>query len=96
MTGRTQSSTISSTSEPGTVLVGQIGGPVSTPAMGGQLLPEKEVFRDDRSASTRLDRLSQGGEQVKQQPNSAFHAAEIALYHALGALPAPETAHKFF
>ena len=25
-----------------------------------------------------------------------YHAAEIALYHALGALPVPETAHKFF
>ena len=25
-----------------------------------------------------------------------FHAAEIALYHALGALPVPKTAHEFF
>ena len=25
-----------------------------------------------------------------------YHAAEIALYHALGALPVPETTHKFF
>jgi len=25
-----------------------------------------------------------------------YHAAEIALYHALGALPVPETAHEFF
>lgn len=25
-----------------------------------------------------------------------FHAAEIALYHALGALPVPQTTHKFF
>ena len=25
-----------------------------------------------------------------------YHATEIALYHALGALPVPETAHKFF
>ncbi|MEN8173988.1 MAG: ISL3 family transposase [Chloroflexota bacterium] len=25
-----------------------------------------------------------------------YHAAEIALYHALGALPVPKTAHKFF
>ncbi len=25
-----------------------------------------------------------------------YHAAEIALYHTLGALPVPETAHKFF
>jgi transposase len=24
-----------------------------------------------------------------------YHAAETALYHALGALPVPETAHKF-
>ena len=25
-----------------------------------------------------------------------YHAAEIALYHKLGALPEPEVAHKFF
>ena len=25
-----------------------------------------------------------------------YHAAEIALYHTLGALPVPETAHKYF
>ena len=25
-----------------------------------------------------------------------YHAAETALYHALGALPMPETTHKFF
>jgi hypothetical protein len=25
-----------------------------------------------------------------------YHAAEIALYHALGALPVPETTHEFF
>jgi len=25
-----------------------------------------------------------------------YHAAEIALYHALGALPVPKTAHRFF
>ncbi|QIB67480.1 transposase [Kineobactrum salinum] len=25
-----------------------------------------------------------------------YHAAETALYHALGALPVPETAHEFF
>ena len=25
-----------------------------------------------------------------------YHATEIALYHALGALPVPETAHEFF
>ena len=25
-----------------------------------------------------------------------YHAVEIALYHALGALPVPETAHEFF
>ncbi|MCU7879445.1 MAG: transposase [Candidatus Thiodiazotropha sp. (ex Lucinoma aequizonata)] len=25
-----------------------------------------------------------------------YHAAEIALYHTLGALPVPETAHDFF
>ena len=25
-----------------------------------------------------------------------FHAVEIALYHALGALPAPKTTHVFF
>lgn len=25
-----------------------------------------------------------------------FHAAEVALYHALGALPVPETTHEFF
>jgi len=25
-----------------------------------------------------------------------YHAAEIALYHALGALPVPDTTHKFF
>jgi len=25
-----------------------------------------------------------------------YHAAEIALYHALGALPAPKTTHEFF
>jgi len=24
-----------------------------------------------------------------------YHAAEIALYHALGALPVPKTAHRF-
>lgn len=25
-----------------------------------------------------------------------YHAAETALYHALGALPVPKTAHEFF
>ncbi len=25
-----------------------------------------------------------------------YHAAEIALYHTLGALPVPKTAHEFF
>ncbi len=25
-----------------------------------------------------------------------YHAAEIALYHTLGALPEPDVAHKFF
>ena len=25
-----------------------------------------------------------------------FHGAEIALYHALGALPEPEFTHRFF
>ena len=25
-----------------------------------------------------------------------YHAAEIALYHALGALPVPKVAHEFF
>ncbi len=25
-----------------------------------------------------------------------YYAAEIALFHTLGALPVPETAHKFF
>jgi len=26
----------------------------------------------------------------------AFHGVEIALYHTLGALPVPESTHKFF
>jgi transposase len=25
-----------------------------------------------------------------------YHAAEISLYHALGALPVPKTTHEFF
>jgi len=42
--------------------------------MNNQLLPQKEIFRDNRSSSTGPDQFSQGSEQVKQHVNSAFHA----------------------
>ena len=59
-----------------TVLGSQVGGTSPGPVMNNQLLSQKEIFRNDCSASTRPDQLRQGSEQVEQQVSSAFHAVK--------------------
>lgn len=54
------------------------GAPFSGSAMDDQLLPQKEIFRNDRVASTRPDQLSQA-EQHSGDYGSTFSGSAVAV-----------------